>query len=231
MREKHIYERVKHTLHTRATSWTCAFNNLSSSTALIPLSNAAALRGPGGTTRGLPEGLTARPELAKRPALRPHVGQKYSVACETVAGALAGTTAADDGSAMGGRSSRQIDMGDSLGIGVVVVSPLTVTVSSNIEVGVIGASPPLRRFFVSGPALSFAFILATISSAVCILRATLARLRWIASVCQSRGPSYLGSGVGVGPSSYTDNIATRCERNGCFALGDMPSIAGRWEMV
>ena len=39
-------------LQTRATSWTWVFKSLSSSTALMPLSNAAAARGPGGTTRG-----------------------------------------------------------------------------------------------------------------------------------------------------------------------------------
>ena len=39
-------------LHTRATSCTWVLSSLSSSTALIPLSNAAAARGPGGTTRG-----------------------------------------------------------------------------------------------------------------------------------------------------------------------------------
>ena len=39
-------------LQTRATSWTWVFKSLSSSTALMPLSNAAAARGPGGTTSG-----------------------------------------------------------------------------------------------------------------------------------------------------------------------------------
>lgn len=35
------------------------------------------------------------------------------------------------------------------------------------------------------------------------------------SVCQSDGPSYLGIGaLGVGPSSYMESRATRCELKG-----------------
>lgn len=166
-------------MHTRVTSRICAFNNLSSSTAPMLPSNAAALNGPGGTTG---DGLIARPELARLLSLRPHVGQGYSGACEMVTGAS----------------------------------------SINIGVGVIGALSLLCRCSV-GPALSFAFILATMSSAVCILRASKARLRWIASVCPSCGPSYVGSGVGIDSVSNMVSTRIRCERNGSFTLGDMVS--------
>src|SRR6267154_6772582 len=74
-------------LHTRATSETLALSSLSSSTALMPLSNAAVARGPGGTTRGDPEGdplklLLMRLMVKVSVIAFPHVGQPMCSRCE-----------------------------------------------------------------------------------------------------------------------------------------------------